>query len=182
MCGRRRSGRIQGNRAQTPKKSRGTDTRAAHRPARQNLSPSKGQSACGSTVGVQLEEKTHKKQPFSSVLFTNEMSQCSRSVHSSLLCRSKYHRPNGQLSKAHVDLRKNTRSVLSLSALDCSSVPSSLCLFGHTVGIIAGCPLALVVSFHVTNLSKLNLFAQQLYWRPVCVCVCEHGTFTADRV
>ena len=50
ISGHRRSGRIQGNRNQTPKKQGNTDSGAAQKPSRQNPSPSKRQRESGSMV------------------------------------------------------------------------------------------------------------------------------------
>lgn len=52
ISGHRRSGRIQGIRAQTPKKQSNTDSQAAQRPTKQNPSPTKRQRESGIMVGL----------------------------------------------------------------------------------------------------------------------------------
>ncbi|XP_042248332.1 uncharacterized protein prr14 isoform X2 [Thunnus maccoyii] len=69
VSGSRRRGRIQGIRAQTPKKQSDTDSGAAQKPSRQNPSPTKRQRQreCGNMVQVPQSkqprvESTHEKQ------------------------------------------------------------------------------------------------------------------------
>lgn len=52
IFGHRRSGRIQGIRAQTPKEQSNTDSQAAQRPTKQNPSPTKRQRESGIMVGL----------------------------------------------------------------------------------------------------------------------------------
>lgn len=52
ISGHRRSGRIQGIRAQTLKKQSNTDSQAAQRPTKQNPSPTKRQRESGIMVGL----------------------------------------------------------------------------------------------------------------------------------
>nr|XP_046270953.1 microtubule-associated protein futsch isoform X2 [Scatophagus argus]XP_046270954.1 microtubule-associated protein futsch isoform X2 [Scatophagus argus] len=67
IYGHRRSDRIQGIRAQTPKKQSNTDSRAAQKPSRQNPSPSKKQSERWNMVQASQSEQprvesTHERE------------------------------------------------------------------------------------------------------------------------